>query len=52
MYAARLAQPAPTQPPKARPADLPTAALRQAWTHVWSSLQDHMADLHGIPRRR
>jgi hypothetical protein len=54
MVAARLAQPAPRNPrgrvPWALAAGLPTAALRQAWAHLWWSVRTHMADLHALPR--
>ena len=56
MFAARLAQPAPTGPSASladtRAAGLPTAALRKAWTYLWWSVRIHMADLHGIPHPR
>ena len=56
MVAARLAQPAPRKPrgpvPRTLAAGLPTAALRQAWTHLWWSVRTHVADLHGLPRPR
>ena len=54
MFAARLAQPAPSRgqgsPSRAPAAGLPTAVPRQAWTRLWWSVRTHVADLHGLPR--
>jgi hypothetical protein len=56
MFAARLAQPAPSIAEGAQSrtlaAGLPTAVLRRAWTYLWWSVRTHMADLHGIPHPR
>jgi len=54
MFAARLAQPAPSSPERSSSptsaAGLPAAALRQAWAFLWWSVRTHMADLHGLRR--
>lgn len=54
MFAARLVEPAPRKPEASAlstpAADLPAAALAQAWAHLWWSVRTHMADLHGLRR--